>query len=204
MKAKSVIATLSLWFVAGLSLTSNIGLVIAFLGARSELQQASSELLALRGEVVTSLTDMSDVVENVKAGSFDYMVAIDEEMPVKGDIPVSFVVHVPIKTTIYVNTSVNVPVSIPYAGTVNVNIPISANVPIDMTVDVPIEQTIPIDITVPVQLNVPISIKIADMPLAQNLTDLQTILNNLSASLMSVNLTGSPLPTPTAGITPMP
>jgi hypothetical protein len=192
MKEKFALSSYAQWIVACLSLVINVGLIIALLVARSEL-------FALRGEVATTLTDLLAVLENVKASSFDYTVAIDQELPVKGDIPVSFVVHVPIKTTIPINTSVSVPANIPFVGTVYVNVPISANVPVDLTVDVPIEQTIPIDITVPVQLDVPISIKIADMPLAQNLTDLQAVLNDLFASL-----TGSPLPTPTTGITPTP
>ncbi len=192
MKEKSAIASLPLWIAAGLSLVLNTGLIVALLAARSEL-------FALRGEAATALTDLSAVLENVKNGSFDYTAAVDQDVPVKGDIPVSFVVHVPIKTTILVNTSVSVPVDIPYAGTTYINIPISASVPVDMAVDVPIEQTIPIDITVPVQLDIPISIKIADTPLAQNLTDLQAVLYNLFASL-----TGEILPAPATGITPTP
>jgi hypothetical protein len=66
-----------------------------------------------------------------------------------------------------------------------------------MTVDVPISQIIPIDITVPVKLTIPIKIKVAETALAQNITDLQAVLNDLFTSF-SIPLVVTP------GITPTP
>jgi hypothetical protein len=82
-------------------------------------------------------------------------------------------------------------VELPLVGTVYANVPIITDVLIDLTVSVPIDQTIPIDMNVPVQLDVPISIQIADTPLAQTLTDLKSVLDDLF-----VSFSGSVLPTP--------
>ncbi|MBN2386218.1 MAG: hypothetical protein JXB85_04305 [Anaerolineales bacterium] len=176
MKTKLLVTPSALWIgfliMAVLNIFMLIGLLVAY-----------GELLSLRRQAADTISSMSTALEEVRSGTFEYAVQIDQEIPINDEIPIEFVVQVPIHATIPVNTTVSVPVEIPLVGTTYISIPIIADIPINLTVDVPVRQTIPIALRVPIQMDVPISIQIADTPLAQSLAHLQAVLDELAAGL---------------------
>ncbi len=158
-----------LWVIAVTSLTLNVFIVSALLAVR---QQAGEAFLSAAG-----------MVGDLKAGRFDYTVNVDEDLPVEATVPINFNVQVPISETIPISTTVSVPIQFPLIGTRTINVPISARVPISLTVEVPIKQTVPIAATIPVEFDVPISIELADTPLAQSLDEVELILLGLADGL---------------------
>ena len=158
-----------LWVIAVTSLTLNVFIVSALLAAR---QQAGEAFLSAAG-----------MVGDLKASRFDYTVNVDEELPVEANVPIDFTAQVPISETVPISTTVNVPIQFPLIGTRIISVPISTRVPISLTVEVPIKQTIPIAATIPVQFEAPISIELADTPLAQSLDEVELILLGLADGL---------------------
>lgn len=172
-----------LWVIAVTSLTLNVFVISALLAVR---QQA--------GEAFASAAGM---VGDLKASRFDYTVNVDEELPVEANVPIDFTVQVPISETVPISTTVNVPIQFPLIGARIISVPISTRVPISLTVKVPIKQNIPIATTIPVQFDVPISIELADTPLAQSLDEVELILLGLADGLgATAEAGGGPTPDP--------
>lgn len=195
MEKKSKVLPIVQWVLIGLLVVSNVAIGFILMTAKQRLdaalQQVDSAMLQvgeLQGEAVGALDTMVVAMEEMQAGTFDYTVEINEEIPIVTDIVVDFTVHVPIKTTIPINQNVTVTVNIPYAGSQNISIPIQANVPVNLTVDVPIHQVIPVNTTVPVALAVPIHVAIADMTIAEDMMNIQAVLEGLSAYLNNLSI----------------
>lgn len=172
-----------LWVIAVTSLTLNVFIVSALLAVK---QQAGEAFLGAAG-----------MVGDLKASRFDYTVNVDEELPVEASVPIDFMVQVPISETIPISTTVSVPIQFPIIGTRTITVPISTRVPISLTVEVPIKQNIPFAATIPVQFEVPISIELADTPLAQSLDEVELILLGLADGLGATAEAGrGPTPDP--------
>jgi len=176
MKQKRDISGYVPWTIVAILTIFNLILGIALLSLYGQLAR-------IRSQVTAALEGLSAMIDALQVSTFEYTFPIDEELPLAAEIPVEFVAQVPINTVIPVDTTVRVPVEIPLVGTTFLSVPIVANLPIDLMVDVPVQQTLSIDITVPVQFDLPVSIRVADTPLAQSLTDLQALLNDLTAEL---------------------
>ena len=187
MKRKPAVGYFGLWSVIAILALFNIFLGISLLSLRSQL-------FTIREQVSTALGGISVVIDNVQASTFEYTFPINEELPIKTNIPIDFVAQVPINTTIPVNTTFKVPVEIPLVGTTYISIPIIGDIPVNLVVDLPIKQTLPIDISVPIKLDVPIHIRVADTPLAQSLTDLQALFDELTVQLGGAEVTPTATP----------
>jgi len=182
MKGKAI-GTILLWVFTGLLAGSNLTTFYLLVSANQALKDALVQVDNLKEQTTAALDAMSAELEGMKNGTFDYTVNIEEEIPINTEIPVDFVVQVPINTVISINQTVTVPVTIPLYGQTNASVPIIASIPVNMTVSVPVQQVIPVSATAPVSLSVPINLKIGEMTIAQNMTNIQAVLDGLSLYL---------------------
>ena len=151
-----------LWIISGLSLALNLFVLYILFTVR---QQAS-----------VAFTQAADALGTIQGGDIEYLVKIDEQVPIALDVPVKFTVTIPIEKTLPINTLVNVPVEIPLIGPRTISIPIQTTIPIKFDVEVPIDETVPVNADIPVHFAVPVRIKIADTPFGEGLGEFQSVL----------------------------
>lgn len=136
----------------------------------------------IRKIVATNLETLLTTINEIKNSEITFAVVIDDEFPIRTEIPIDITVQAPIQTTIPVDTIVNVPIAFPVVGNVVIKFPISTNIAVDLLVDVPINESIFIDMTVPVSLEIPIELVLAETPLLQVLDDLTLLLIDLRSA----------------------
>ncbi len=181
-----------LWLVALGSLALNAWLINTWLTVRRDID-------ITRQQIVQAVSDAANGVGQLKLGTIDYTVHVDEVLPLDVAIPISDTLVVPISETIKVNSTafVNLPIYGAYP------IPFSINVPIHLDVTIPISRTYQISDTIPILFDVPISIDLDGTSLGGLKTGAREYLNGLAQQLAGVTPT-APAVTPEASGTPSP
>ncbi len=162
-----------LWIIALASFGFNLYLVRQYLDLRAK---AAHEIVSVVG-----------MVGEFRRASFDYVVNIDEQLPVSATVPVNFDVLVPVERSIPIDTNVTIPIET-FLGTYRFNAPIFTTIDIDFDIDVPINETIDFETTVPVKFDVPITIAFEETPLGPILDDVYKQLIELATSLGATGL----------------
>ena len=162
-----------LWIIALASFGFNLYLVRQYLDLRAK---AAQEIVGVVG-----------MVGEFRRASFDYVVNIDEQLPVSATVPVNFDVLVPVERSIPINTNITIPIET-FLGTYRFNAPIYTTIDINFDIDVPINETIDFETTVPVKFDVPITIAFAETPLGPILDDVYKQLIELATSLGATGL----------------
>jgi hypothetical protein len=160
-----------LWCVALLSLC--IG--VAFIAA----------LGTVRVRAVDGLRTATEAVHGLRNSSIDYVVRLDQSLPVSLTVPFSTTIIVPINTTFPINTDFKLTLRTPL-GDYPITVPVQSSVPVNMETSVPVRLSVPISATVPVALNVPIRINLAQTTLGASLEQLETYLSSLTSDLQAV------------------
>jgi hypothetical protein len=140
-------------------------------------------LLQVQQQAALAFSQAADSMGAIRNGSIQYVVNIDEEIPVVLDVPVNFTVKVPIQKTLPIQTTVDVPIELPLLGTRTITVPINTSIPIDLSVEVPIDESIPINAKIPVQFDVPINLKISETTFGDGLGEFQAVLQQQAESL---------------------
>jgi hypothetical protein len=100
-------------------------------------------------------------------------------VPVQAVVPIQKQLNIPINTTVNIDQVLNVPINTPL-GSTSINIPIKTSIPVNLTVPVTISETVLISTTFFIDANVPVTIPMANTPLASMLRDLRLQLLALS------------------------
>ena len=165
-----------LWVIALVSLGINVYLVVSLLQARRQAAQAASTAAA--------------AVEELRDSAIDYVVPIQQSLPVSLTVAYNQTVSVPISLTLPINTNVSVPLDTPL-GTFPINVPVNTTIPININPQVPLNLSVPISTSVPISLSVPIHLSLRDTAFDTSLVNAEDYLNSLAVTL------GGPAPTPT-------
>jgi hypothetical protein len=160
-----------LWCVALVSLLIGAALIVT--------------LGAARVRAIQGLRTATDAVHGLRSSSIDYVVRLDQSLPVSLTVPFSTTLVVPINTTFPINTDFKVTLRTPL-GDYPVTVPVQSSVPVNMETSVPVRLSVPISTSVPVSLNVPIHISLAQTTLGTSLEQLETYLSSLAADLQAV------------------
>lgn len=169
-----------LWLVVLGSLALNIWLI--------------NTLLNVRRQVAQAVADAAVGVGQIKLGTVDYTVHVDDSIPVSSTIPISDTLIVPVRQTIAVNSTVIV--KVPILG--DQALPFSTRIPVNFDVSVPISETFPLSLTVPIKLEIPVSIALDETPLGGLKADAKSYLENLAEEIGATGgLPAAPNPTGT-------
>ena len=155
------------------------GIVVASLGLNVYTVYT---IIITRRQAALAFGQAAAIVHKFKTGSIDYVVKLDNQVPVQFDVPINFTVVVPISQTIPFKTTINTTVKV-LGLPIPISVPISTNVPISLTVEVPIDYNLQLDNSVPVNFEVPLSINIADTPFAKNLDEVEMVLLNFAEDM---------------------
>ncbi len=146
-------------------------------------------------ETAQVLDQMGAGLDGILGGSVEYMVQVDQNIPINVNFPVkqelTVPLHVqinqefPLKADILVNTQIVAPIStiIPVNQTFNASIylleqplaipvEINGNLPVDITLDIPFEETITIDTMIPISMPITTEFAVAisqTIPIQANL-----------------------------------
>ena len=134
------------------------------------------QLLESRRVGRARIADARKLVREFSDDTFSYTVELDQSIPISTSIPFSQSVTVPFKAVLPVNTTIVVPLNLGFT-TYNLSVPIRTTFPVDLEVTVPFSETVDVVTVVPVDLNVPVEIAIADLPLADYLQAVNTMLD---------------------------
>ncbi len=160
---------LLLWVLASASLIMNALMLRQVIIARDIARQ--------------TVSDAEAVIDNLQSQSFVYTVVIDENLPVRTDVPLDMTIPVIINETIPIATTVTVPVDTVVFGIIPVRVPFSTAIAVNFEQEIVIDETLTIDTIVPVYIEVPIDLKIRDTPLSEMLNDLKARLEELERNL---------------------
>lgn len=181
----------TLFVLVLLSLALNGYLIWQWLTFRSQALALAGQADELRLSALGALGQFRQELQGADDWTFEYVVQIDESLPVDAVVPFHERLEVPIQTTVpishVIETTFDLEIpqfrlSIP----VDVAVPVELEVPIDLSVPVAIDRDIPVQTTVPINLEVPIVIDLADVGLTryvewldQGLADLEQALNGI-------------------------
>jgi hypothetical protein len=154
-----------LWLVALVSLGLNLWLINLLVGVRRQAGQGA----ATAAQALSALSQ----------SSIDYLVHIEQALPISVTIPISHTLSAPISATLPISTQVLIPLDTPL-GQFPINLPIQARVPINLRPQIPISLSVPISLTVPVVLDVPIHVALSETQLGQSLGDAKEYLETLA------------------------
>lgn len=158
------------------------GIVVASLGLNVYTVYT---IITTRRQAALAFGQAAAIVHKFKTSSIDYVVKLDNEVPVQFDVPINFTVVVPISQTIPFKTTIHTSVRV-LGLPIPISVPISTTVPVSMTVEVPIDYNVKLDNSVPVNFEVPLSINIVDTPFAKNLDDVETVLLSFAEDMGAV------------------
>jgi hypothetical protein len=159
-----------LWCVALLSLTIGVALIVA--------------LGMVRGRAVDGLRTAADAVHSLRGSSIDYVVRVEQSLPVSLTVPFSTTIIVPINSTLPIDTEFKLTLRTPL-GDYPVNVPVQSSVPINMRTSVPVNLSVPISASVPISLSLPIRINLAQTTLGASLEQMEGYLSALAAELQA-------------------
>lgn len=159
-----------LWCVALLSLFIGAALIVT--------------LGAVRGRAVDGLRTAAEAVHALRGSSIDYVVRVEQSLPVSLTVPFSTTIIVPINTTLPINTEFRLTLRTPL-GDYPVNVPVQSSVPVNMQTSVPVSLSVPISAAVPVALNLPVRINLAQTTLGTSLEQMESYLAALAADLQA-------------------
>jgi hypothetical protein len=154
-----------LWIVALASLILNLVIIKALLDTKQQVSAAA-------GIAAQSLRQL-------RSGSIDYTVAIDEQMPVSLTIKYAETLTVPISTSIPVQTNLTGQIST-FLGAIPFNVPVDTSFPVNVNPSVPLNVAIPVSASVPVKMDVPIHIDLATTPLGSSLGEVEAYLQKVA------------------------
>jgi hypothetical protein len=181
-----------LFLLVLLSLALNGYLVWQWLTFRAQVQAMADGAEGLRRSALEAIAQLREELQGINDSTFEYVVQIDEDLPIDAVVPFHERFEVPIQST--------VPISQEFATTfdlqisqfgmvipVDVVVPIQLEVPIDLSVPIEIDREVPVQTTVPISLEVPIVVDLADVGLARyvelldrGLADLEELLAGVS------------------------
>jgi hypothetical protein len=167
-----------LWIVALLSLCIGAALIFT--------------LGAVRGRAVDGLRTAADAVRVLRGSSIDYVVRVEQSLPVSLTVPFSTTLLVPINTTLPLDTEFKLTLRTPL-GDYPVNVPVQSSVPINMQTSVPVNLSVPISASVPIALSLPVRINLSQTALGASLEQMEGFLSALATELQA-----SPFPPPTS------
>jgi hypothetical protein len=157
-----------------------VALVSLLIGAALIVTLGNVRVRALEG-----IRTATDAVHGLRNSSIDYVVRMDQSLPVSLTVPFSTTIVVPINTTLPINTDFNLTLRTPL-GDYPVTVPVQSSVPVNMQTSVPVRLSVPISASVPVALSLPIRINLAQTTLGTSLEQLETYLSSLTADLEAV------------------
>ncbi|MBI4772171.1 MAG: hypothetical protein HY784_17570 [Chloroflexi bacterium] len=149
----------TLWLVVIASLALNLYLLRSLLHFQSQLGAAA-------GQLSLALAEAGGALDSLKSGTISYTVRLDQQVPIRFDVPVDQQLTVPISTTVPIRTVVNVPLPGALGVFPPLQVPISQTLPVAFSAVIPIHLTVPISQTIPLKLEVPVDIPLSDTPLA--------------------------------------
>jgi hypothetical protein len=166
-----------LWAVALVSLGINLALVNALLQARRQVAQAAGAAAA--------------AVQQLQGTAIDYVVPINQTLPVSFTVAYQHVLTVPISMTLPIDTIVTVPFNTPL-GSFPVTVPVKTSIPINLSPQIPLDLSVPVSVTVPISFSVPIHVAVSDTSLGASLSSAADYLNTVVTDM------GGAAPTATA------
>ena len=143
----------------------------------SQITAFQQELANLAPAVGGGLDEAVAGLETFTSSSLEFIVPINEVIPIDVDVVLDRVIEVPDNTEIPINETIDTTITI--AGPFGVDIPLDITVPIDLVVPVdldlefPINETVPIQTEIAVDLMLPIRVDIAGTELAALAESLQ-------------------------------
>ena len=146
---------------------------------------------ALARKALDGLSGLRRGLQGLDDVTFEYLLQIDQILPIHVVIPFRERLEVPIRTTVPINQAIETSFSLQLPGfsvrvPVELVIPIEFDVPIDMTVPVEINRDVPVRTTVPIKLEVPLVVDLADTGLKRYVDLLDQGLADLEQELSAV------------------
>ncbi len=177
--AKAIIATLFVLVIVSLSM--NFYLLWQWVNFQQRVEQ-SVQLTQL------SLTQAVSDLNDIKETSIEITVPIQQNVPLRTDIPFNQIITVPIDTQFPFQHEIKTQITLemPELGLkapLDVIVPINTMVPIQFETDVPFNSVIPVQTTIPLQLDVPITIKVSDTELADYIDRLRFLLASVNGAV---------------------
>ncbi len=147
----------------------------------------TGRLNALEPAVSGALDEAVTGLDSFAGSTIEFMIPIDQEIPVSTEFVFERTIDVPVQTTLPIDESIETTIVV--AGPLGVDIPVDVTVPvvldlpIDITFPLTVNETIPIETSIPVRLDVPIAVPVADSELATLATSLRDGLVALQGAL---------------------
>ena len=168
-----------------ISLGLNGYLIAQWVQTRQQVIQTVQQFSPVARDALTRADTELEAFQN---STLEFVVKIDQELPIDVEIPINKRVEVPINVTVPISKEIQTTVMMdPFqAGLeipVDINVPVNVEVPIDVVLPVEIDETIPISTTVPVKLDVPIAVDINDTDLVPYIEQLRQGISALGDSL---------------------
>jgi hypothetical protein len=140
-------------------------------------------LLSFRGLALEGIDAAIAAMDNLEQQGFQYEYHFNQTVPFSGDIPFKQDMVFPFKGDIPINTVVKVPIDAGALGSFTIDVPINTSFYVDLEVPISVDQTIHVETEIPLDMVIPIEIG-ADDPLIQGIvSQVQSWLLRLRASL---------------------
>jgi CxxC motif-containing protein len=140
---------------------------------------------AARGRAVDGLRTAAESVRTLRGSSIDYVIRVEQSVPVSITVPFSTTIVVPVNTTLPIDTEFKMTLRT-VLGDYPVTVPVQSSVPVNFRTSVPIGLSIPVSASVPFSFSLPVRINLSQTALGTSLEQMESNLNSLAAGLQAI------------------